>query len=120
MPAKCTGSETVPSAPLWYTLLSERQYYLQSFQPYYDIQATLEAFEATKKKLDAGDYKVEAIIRYGRSIRTGTHLASNMLHRDFFNLFTSEKICVLVGTDYYVLISSPMSLVDGKVSSSKD
>ena len=26
-----------------------------------DIQATLEAFEATKKKLDAGDYKVEAI-----------------------------------------------------------
>jgi len=26
-----------------------------------DIQLTLEAFEATKKKLDAGDYKVEAI-----------------------------------------------------------
>lgn len=26
-----------------------------------DIQATLEAFEATKKKLDAGEYKVEAI-----------------------------------------------------------
>jgi glycine C-acetyltransferase len=26
-----------------------------------DIRATLEAFEATKKKLDAGDYKVEAI-----------------------------------------------------------
>jgi glycine C-acetyltransferase len=26
-----------------------------------DIQATLDAFEATKKKLDAGDYKVEAI-----------------------------------------------------------
>jgi glycine C-acetyltransferase len=26
-----------------------------------DIQATLDAFEATKRKLDAGDYQVEAI-----------------------------------------------------------